>query len=224
MAARYFDWHRSLLDEVRAFNEGQLSEHAATPRGVGWNSPEAQEIRFDQLLKVVHDNEPNTASLNDIGCGYGALLPYLARRGKRLNYRGFELSQTALALAKELHAGRYDVAVAFAPMEDITPATYCVGSGLFALRFGRDDTAWLTYIQDTLDVFHENSSRGFAFNMLTSYSDPEKKVSHLYYAHPCEIFDLCKRRYSKNVALYHDYSLYDFTIIVRKDRSDGTAT
>jgi hypothetical protein len=40
---------------------------------------------------------------------------------------------------------------------------------------------------------------------------------HLYYADPCAIFDLCKRRYSRNVALLHDYGLYEFTIVVRKD-------
>ena len=38
----------------------------------------------------------------------------------------------------------------------------------------------------------------------------------LYYADPCELFDRCKRRYSRNVALLHDYDLYEFTILVRK--------
>ena len=52
--------------------------------------------------------------------------------------------------------------------------------------------------------------------MLTSYSDADKKRDELHYADPCAIFDLCKRKYSRNVALYHDYSLYDFTIVVRK--------
>ncbi|MBM3138043.1 MAG: class I SAM-dependent methyltransferase, partial [Chloroflexi bacterium] len=30
------------------------------------------------------------------------------------------------------------------------------------------------------------------------------------------LFDYCKVNFSKNVALLHDYKLYDFTIIVRK--------
>jgi hypothetical protein len=30
------------------------------------------------------------------------------------------------------------------------------------------------------------------------------------------LFDLCKRRYSRNVALLHDYEIYEFTILVRK--------
>ena len=39
----------------------------------------------------------------------------------------------------------------------------------------------------------------------------------LYYADPLDLFDYCKRNFSKNVALLHDYRLYDFTLIVRKD-------
>ena len=40
---------------------------------------------------------------------------------------------------------------------------------------------------------------------------------HLHYGDPLWFFDWCKRKYSRNVALLHDYDLYDFTIIVRKD-------
>jgi hypothetical protein len=39
---------------------------------------------------------------------------------------------------------------------------------------------------------------------------------YLYYADPRVLFDHCKTRYSKNVALLHDYGLYEFTILVRK--------
>ena len=39
---------------------------------------------------------------------------------------------------------------------------------------------------------------------------------YLYYPNPCEVFDWCKRRYAKDVALLHDYGLYAFTMLVRK--------
>ena len=68
----------------------------------------------------------------------------------------------------------------------------------------------------TLNELDRTSRLGFAFNCLTSYSDADKKRDYLYYADPCKLFDLCKRRYSKQVALLHDYGLYEFTILVRK--------
>jgi hypothetical protein len=64
---------------------------------------------------------------------------------------------------------------------------------------------------------NEKSKAGFAFNVLTKYSDVEFMRKELYYADPCFLFDYCKRAFSKNVALLHDYNQYDFTLIVRKN-------
>jgi hypothetical protein len=95
-------------------------------------------------------------------------------------------------------------------------ADYGVASGIFNVRLGRSDAEWRAYVEATLDALDRTSRLGFAFNCLTSYSDAEKMRDYLYYADPCALFDLCKRRYSRNVALLHDYGLYEFTVLVRK--------
>jgi len=94
-------------------------------------------------------------------------------------------------------------------------ADYGLASGIFNVRLGRSDAEWYDYLQVTLDVLDRTSSLGFAFNCLTSYSDEDKKRDCLYYADPCGLFDLCKHRYFRQVALLHDYGLYEFTILVR---------
>ncbi|MCB0334746.1 MAG: hypothetical protein KDD62_00530, partial [Bdellovibrionales bacterium] len=75
---------------------------------------------------------------------------------------------------------------------------------------------WSEYVEGLLDKMNAICTKGFSFNMLTSYSDKEYMRDYLYYADPCHIFDLCKRKYSRNVALLHDYGLYEFTVLVRK--------
>ena len=50
---------------------------------------------------------------------------------------------------------------------------------------------------DTIDRLAALSTRGFAFNMLTSYSDPEYMRDDLYYGDPRFFFDHCKRRHSR---------------------------
>ncbi len=95
-------------------------------------------------------------------------------------------------------------------------ADYSVASGIFNVRMDRSDSEWLAYLENTLDILDRTSRLGFAFNCLTSYSDEDKKREDLYYADPCRLFDLCKRRYSRHVALLHDYGLYEFTLLVRK--------
>jgi hypothetical protein len=39
---------------------------------------------------------------------------------------------------------------------------------------------------------------------------------YLYYVASLKLFDLCKRRYSRNVALLHGYGLFAFTVVVSK--------
>ncbi len=68
-----------------------------------------------------------------------------------------------------------------------------------------------------LEKFNSLCRKGFSCNFLTKYSDANRMRSDLYYADPCFLFDYCKRHFSKNIALLHDYQLYDFTLIVRKD-------
>ena len=41
----------------------------------------------------------------------------------------------------------------------------------------------------------------------------KKMKDYLFYADPCQLFDYCKQNFSKQVALLHDYRLYEFTII-----------
>jgi SAM-dependent methyltransferase len=177
---------------------------------VDWNSPESQELRFDQLLRVA-ERETGRFSLNDYGCGYGALVSYLEDRGLDVSYCGFDLSAPMLEQARRDHPG-----VTFVTSEaDLQPADYTVASGVFNVKLGVGVEDWREYVFSTLETIARLSVKGFAFNMLTTYSDADKMRDDLYYGDPREFFDLCKRKYSRNVALLHDYGLYEFTTIVR---------
>jgi hypothetical protein len=98
---------------------------------------------------------------------------------------------------------------------DLQPADYTVASGVFNVKLGVGVEDWREYVFSTLETIARLSVKGFAFNMLTTYSDADKMRDDLYYGDPREFFDLCKRKYSRNVALLHDYGLYEFTTIVR---------
>jgi hypothetical protein len=78
---------------------------------------------------------------------------------------------------------------------------------------------WRGMVTDTLRRMDRLCTKGFSFNMLTSYSDAERMAQRpdLFYGDPLFFFDFCKRNFSRNVALLHDYGIYDFTILVRKD-------
>ena len=188
--------------------------HGASPLGVDWNGEASQLLHFEQLSRLAAPGERFSA--NDLGCGYGAFLDYLDRHGGCSRYRGFDLNASMVEAAAARTAGRPDASFAVATEPD-APADYGFASGIFTLRLGRSDAGCMRAMADTLDALDRTSSRGFAFNCLTSYSDADRMRGHLWYPDPCAVFDLCKRRHSRNVALLHDYGLYAFTVLVRKD-------
>jgi SAM-dependent methyltransferase len=205
----------SSLDAVKDYYEARLRDHGASPLGVDWNGEISQRVRFNELSKVIIAQCADAFSVDDYGCGYGAYLEYLLERGfQHLDYLGLDISEGMVNEARRLHAqGAFEVG-----STSLRLADYAVASGVFNVALDQERAAWEQYIIATLDGMHAATKLGFAFNCLTSYSDAEYCRPHLYYGDPCFFFDHCKRRYSRHVALLHDYGLYEFTIIVRKGR------
>ncbi len=200
-----------LLSSVAKYYSTRLREFGTTAKGADWRDEASQELRFAQLLRII--DRPGGFSLNDYGCGYGALARYLSDRGLPCEYRGFDISVEMLQQARELNR-EYDFVV---DDELLGPADYTVASGIFNVRLEVGDEEWTSYVLDTLDRLDELSGRGFAFNMLTAYSDSDKMQPSLFYGDPSFFFDHCKRRYSRHVSLLHDYGLYEFTLLVRRE-------
>lgn len=205
---------QKLIEEVASYYSNKLAEYGDTPRGVDWNGAEGQFIRFEQLCKVIDSNSP-AFSITDLGCGYGVLLEYLSERFKTSSYLGIDVSLEMIEMAKKRYS-RFDNVHFEVSSQPNRVSDYAVASGIFNVRINRSDDEWFEYMNEVLDILFSTSRLGFSFNCLTSYSDADKKRDYLYYADPCKLFDLCKKRYSKQVALLHDYGLYEFTILVRK--------
>lgn len=181
---------------------------------VGWKSKQAQWNRFSQLTKVISSDN---FRLNDLGCGLGDYYWYLKAIGySDFEYHGYDVMpvmiEEAIKLNNEPNAHFKQIQIP----EDIFIADYTVASGIFNLKFKMANEQWLEYIHETISVMYSKSLKGIAFNCLTSYADKEYMRDELYYADPCKMFDFCKRKFSRNVALLHDYEEYDFTILVRK--------
>ncbi|MCP3726173.1 class I SAM-dependent methyltransferase [Paraburkholderia sp. CNPSo 3272] len=203
----------NLLSPVERYYSDKLAQFGARPQGVDWNGQEGQVKRFEQLCKLLP--EGGDFSVADVGCGYGALLDFLSQRSKGVNYIGLDISAAMIEAAARLHAQEPNAKfiVGTKPEGEVE---FAIASGIFNVKLGADAASWSAYIVDTLESMDAFTTKGFSFNCLTGYSDPERMRSDLHYADPCELFDLCKRRFARNVALLHDYDLYEFTILVRK--------
>jgi SAM-dependent methyltransferase len=202
--------------QLKEFYDKNLESHGPGAQGVGWKNQEAQLIRFEQLSKLLPLQK--TFSINDLGCGVGDFADYLQQKGyEGFTYTGYDVLQEMVTLAKDKHISQSHLT--FELIKDageIREAHFTMASGIFNLRYANTDKHWLAYIINNLHQMNEKSSKGFAFNALTKYSDKDKMQDYLYYSDPLYLFDYCKKHFSRNVALLHDYNQYDFTILVRK--------
>ncbi|MEO5887716.1 MAG: class I SAM-dependent methyltransferase [Anaerolineales bacterium] len=203
----------SELNKVKKYFADKLQVHGATHRGVDYNSTEAQKARFFQLIRVMDSSVKY--SLLDFGSGYGGMYDYLLQLGHTLHYVGYDIAGPMILKGRELHPNNPDCWFTN-KIEEIPVVDYAVVSGTFNMKLDADHNAWTKIVIEAINQMNAHASKGIAFNMLTKYSDADKMRPDLYYGDPCFFFDHCKRNFSRNVALLHDYSLYDFTIIVRK--------
>jgi SAM-dependent methyltransferase len=195
---------------VARYYSGQLDAHGATPQGADWSSESSQQLRFTQLLRVIAGETP---TIIDYGCGYGALAQRLIAEGRDFRYVGFDVSDSMIEAARSLVE---DSRCRFTSSEpEIGRGDFTLASGIFNVRLHISEPDWHDYVESTYDKIARCSNRGFAVNMLTRYADPPLMRDDLFYADPARYFALCKERYSRNVALLHDYDLYEFTLLVR---------
>jgi SAM-dependent methyltransferase len=170
----------SIRDRVQRYYDEKVKTHGPTARGVDWNSAESQQVRFEQLLKLVEAR--SQFAINDFGCGYGALAGYLEQACEPFVYCGFDISNEMIARARELHGGTN---FSFVTRQSELPETdYTVASGIFNVKLETPAPLWEEYILDTIRTIDALSRKGFAFNVLTKYSDAEFMRPDLYYADP----------------------------------------
>lgn len=202
----------AITAKVARYYSDRLRQHGATAGGVDWNSEESQTLRFVQLAKLLPTGE--AYSVVDYGCGYGAMVEFLEHRGDPFDYQGFDISSDMLDLAQRKNGS---ASRRFTSDEAaLQPADYAIASGIFNVKLDTAVDDWSDYVMDTLARIDRLGNRGLAFNMLTSYSDADRMRPDLFYGDPRLFFDHAKRNFSKQVALLHDYGLYEFTILVRK--------
>lgn len=201
-----------ILNEVSKYYTDKIQQFGTTPQGVDWNSTDSQELRFEILSNVIPQDEK--FSILDFGCGFGSMLDYFDKKYNSFKYVGFDVSEEMVHAALEKFSTKeYAKWTTSLPEENVD---YVIASGIFNVKLENNNEDWLNYILETLHKIDASSTKGFSFNVLTKYSDSEYMKDYLYYADPLFLFDYCKTHFSKNVALLHDYNLYEFSILVRK--------
>ena len=214
----------TIKDKLAAHYAAKLSDFGATARGVDWGSELAQTIRFQQLLRLFpsHFFDPPVSDATlpvivDFGCGYGGFYPFLQQKMKiPFQFVGIDALEEMIEMAKKTYPSQSNLEWTTLFSEE-KKVNYITASGVFNVKADISNQDWQEYVISLLSKFDAAATDGFAFNLLSLYSDVPKRRDYLFFADALFFFDYCKKNFSQNVALLHDYGHWDFTIIVKKN-------
>jgi SAM-dependent methyltransferase len=209
-----------VYSDIEAYYSARVARYGATPMGVDWSCQATQSLRFVQLLKVCDFSV--AFSLNDIGCGYGALAAFLAVRHpkSKIDYLGVDLSRAMIQRARRRHT---------APDRRFTTRTtgfriadYSVASGIMNVSLGHSRATWEGFVARTLAQMRRTSRLGFSVNFLADATCPrtsaDPSVDDLYRTSPERWIRYCEDELDCSVKTVADYGMKEFTLLVRCDR------
>lgn len=202
------------LAPISAYYTARLRRHGATPLGVDWPNRLNQELRFVQLLKICKFGAPLV--LNDVGCGYGALLGHLWRRHRSepIAYQGTDVSAAMVAAARR--RWRHRTWASFDHAADCTRrADYSVASGIFNVKLDCPTSVWEARVQQTLAALQRHSRSGFAVNFIAPPSPGRSSPPELYRPAAAQWREWIERELHWQTEVLQDYGLPEYTLLVR---------
>ncbi len=207
------------LSALAAFYDELLKKNGPTPSGVAWRDQDGQHLRFEVMLQLIGSEELHRGgvSINDLGCGYGALFDYIKDDPlmKNSRYQGYDICESLIDQAKRLHSD--DRARFTQSMVATEAADYSFVSGTFNMVADRDDEGWRAYIRDSLAHLWRQTRKGLAFNMLDAARTPfDKRNGGLFYDRAQRYMDFCQNTLGAKTTLVDDYPLDEWTLLLRR--------
>ena len=197
---------------VAQYYTQKIRRHGPSPLGVDWSCVPTQALRFRKLLTLCDLRHP--ISLNDVGCGYGALLDYLALYHPQspVDYLGIDLSPAMIRSARKRWSG--DLIQFHLGAESPRAADYSIASGIFNVMLDQSVPVWEKLIERTMTHLNATSRKGFSVNFVRQSSSRERARMGLYCTTPEQWGEFCKTHFSSKVRVIEGYGMSEFTLLV----------
>lgn len=203
------------LKDVSHYYSSRIARFGPTPSGVDWNGAEGQLARFARF-NPLFERAPGALSVIDYGCGYGELYSFLTSSFNVKSYVGVDVAPAMLQAARNAFSDDNVVQLSDR-LDSVAPAQCVVASGTYNVKLGANSGDWSDYVFGDLAVLWGKATLGMSVNFLSSFSEPEKRQSKLFYASPNEVLSFLQREISTLVTIDHSYSPWEFTVTVFRE-------
>jgi SAM-dependent methyltransferase len=211
MASHGLDRTHAVID---AYYSAKVKRFGATPRGVDWTCIATQNLRFVQLLRICDFSRD--FSLNDLGCGYGALLDFCSERypERVIDYAGIDLSPAMVKLSRRKWRNSANARFFVGQVSPRT-AEVSVASGLFNVCLSLERADWESFVRATLRELRRSAMKGFSANFMAPLPNGAPPVPQLYRTAPEPWVEFCAGELGGQVQVIEGYGLREFTLLVR---------
>lgn len=203
-----------LLEFVSRVYGYRINEYGPVANGVFWKDADQQMLRLELLLQAVEQEDlKGPITVNDLGCGYGALFDLLVgepmlQGGK---YFGYDITADMVATAKAQHTDPRATFIVSPVATEV--ADYSFVSGTYNMSMGADQALWTHYIKTSIEQLWKKTAKVLAYNLLDVSS--EHQLDDLYYADRRTFLEHALTL-SPEVEIIDDYPLDEFTIIIKR--------
>ena len=203
--------------DIKSYFSKTFAEHSETSEGLDYNGRQSHYLRLGVLVNQIDAFE--NFSVNDVGCGFGSLLDALYGSGRtNFDYMGYDLVGEMTDLGRQTWTSKNPrLEFITGGTDKLKTADYSLASGTFNIKQATPHDDWHEYVLGCLRDMLEHTKVKLVVNFLTSYSDAEYMRDDLYYPDPREMFDF-GMKLTGSAAIRHNYGLYDFTLIINKNR------
>jgi SAM-dependent methyltransferase len=181
-----------------------LRQHGDSAEAAQW-SPEGQLFRFRKLVTI---GDLGGRSVLDLGCGLGALFPFLIDRFNSIDYTGIDIVPDSIAHASMKYPGTRFLCrdILTDPLDE--QFDYVLISGPFNNQFPGVNK----FLEDLVEAAFGCCRIGLAFNFTSSwvnFTNPE-----MAYHDPAHVLHFCLRHLSRKVSMHHHYERCDVVVFV----------
>jgi SAM-dependent methyltransferase len=199
-----------ISETLRQHYSEKFAAHGASSQGVDWGANEANVLlRYAKMLAVLKDPH-RTASLLDVGCGYGGLMSYAKDQNIELEYTGIDVAQNMIEWARANQAGGTFIVGDFMDYDFGAQFDYIVCNGILTQKLDTTTLAMDQFAAQLIKKMFSLCRVGIVFNVMTT------KVNYfsnnLYYRNPAELFSWCLSEISSHIRLDHSYPLFEYTL------------
>lgn len=187
-----------LVNVAHTFNLG-IRTFGAHHKALAWHDAERMQRRFDIFAGLIMDiPEERPISVNDHGCGYGAMFDSFKnlKAMKHGRYYGYDISPDMIVEArKRIPDPRAEFLVSHVATEE---ADYSFVSGTWNMKMWAKNDEWRDFVYENLRDLWSKTRVALGFNMLST-TNPAHHEETLYYADPAHMIEFCRRELSPNV-------------------------